>query len=135
MSCTLQPCFHADEEVTQQNPTFSRIIYHFSTLRRNEPCSGGIGLIKSTVKSLLARGSNETPISGLCFRTSQQPSYVLNSIDYTRLPYYTIPPTQHYSFFGNLPPLFIWQTTDFLNAHWTVREIQILLLPIAWNLK
>ena len=42
--------------------SFSRIVYHFSTLRRNEPYSGGIGLIKSTVKPFLARGLNETPI-------------------------------------------------------------------------
>ena len=42
---------------------FSQIVYHFSTLRRNEPYSGGIGLIKSIVKPFLARGLNETPIS------------------------------------------------------------------------
>ena len=42
---------------------FSQIVYHFSTLRRNEPYSGGIGLIKSIVKPFLARGLNETPTS------------------------------------------------------------------------
>ena len=51
------------------NPPFSQIVYHFSTLRRSEPYSGGIGLIKSTVKPFLARGLNKTPISGLCYRT------------------------------------------------------------------
>ena len=41
---------------------FSRIIYHFSTVRRSEPYSGGIGLIKSTIKPFWARWLNETPI-------------------------------------------------------------------------
>ena len=45
-----------------KTPPFSRIVYHFSTLRRNEPYSGGIGLIRSIVKPFLARGLNETPI-------------------------------------------------------------------------
>ena len=45
-----------------KTPPFSQIVYHFSTLRRNEPYSGGIVLIKSTVKPFLARGLNETPI-------------------------------------------------------------------------
>ena len=33
--------------------------------------------------------------------------YVINSVDNTKLPYYpvTLPPTQHHSFFRNLPPL------------------------------
>ena len=62
MSCTLQPRFHRDEGVTQQNPPLSLIVYHFSTLRRSERSSRGIGLIKSTVTPFLARGLNETPI-------------------------------------------------------------------------
>ena len=49
------------DDVTK-TPPFSRIAYHFSTLRRSEPYSRGIGLIKSTVKPFLARGLNETPI-------------------------------------------------------------------------
>ena len=62
MSCTLQPRFHRDEGVTQQNPPLSLIVYHFSTSRRSERSSRGIGLIKSTVTPFLARGLNETPI-------------------------------------------------------------------------
>ena len=62
MSCTLQPRFHPDEGVTQKNPPFSPIVYHFSTSRRSERYSRGIGLIKSTVTPFLARGLNETPI-------------------------------------------------------------------------
>ena len=37
------------------------------------------------------------------------PIYVINSIDNTKLPCCTLPPTQHHSFFRNLPPLFISQ--------------------------
>ena len=33
--------------------------------------------------------------------------YVINSVVNTKLPCYTLPPTQHHSFFRNLPPLFI----------------------------
>ena len=140
MSYTLQPRFHTDEGMTQQKPLpFSRIVYHFSTLRRNEPYSGGIGLIKSIVKPFLARGLNETLIFQSllldCLNFLRQPINLFNSIDKTKFPYYTLPPTQHYSFFGNLPPLFVWQTTGFLNAHWTVREIQIPSKPVARNLK
>ena len=62
MSCPFQPRFHADETVTKQNPPLSRVVYHLSTLRRSEPYSAGIGLIKSTVKPFLTRGLNETPI-------------------------------------------------------------------------
>ena len=62
MSCTLQPRFHPDEGVTQKNPPFSLFVYHFSTSRRSERYSRGIGLIKSTVTPFLARGLNETPI-------------------------------------------------------------------------
>ena len=61
-----------------KTPPFSRIVYHFSTLRRNEPYSGGIGLIKSIVKPFLARGLNETPIS------LREPIYAFNSIDKTK---------------------------------------------------
>ena len=32
------------------------------------------------------------------------PIYAINSVDNTQLPCYTLPPTQHHSFFGNLPP-------------------------------
>ena len=32
------------------------------------------------------------------------PIYVFNSVDSTKLPCYTLPPTQHHSFFRNLPP-------------------------------
>ena len=34
------------------------------------------------------------------------PIYVINSVDNTKLPCYTLPPTQHHSFFRNLPPEF-----------------------------
>ena len=37
-------------------------LIHFSTSRRSERYSRGIGLIKSTVTPFLARGLNETPI-------------------------------------------------------------------------
>ena len=30
--------------------------------------------------------------------------YTINSVDNTKLPCYTLPPTQHHSFFRNLPP-------------------------------
>ena len=36
------------------------------------------------------------------------PIYVFNSVDNTKLPCYTLPPTQHHSFFRKLPPMFIW---------------------------
>ena len=62
MSCTFQPRFHVRETVTKHNPPLSRVVYHLSTLRRSEPYSAGIGLIKSTVKFSLTRGLNETPI-------------------------------------------------------------------------
>ena len=32
----------------------------------------------------------------------------INSIDNTKLSWYTLPPRQHHSFFRNLPPLFIY---------------------------
>ena len=32
------------------------------------------------------------------------PIYIINSVDNTKVPCYTLPPTQHYSFFTNLPP-------------------------------
>ena len=53
------------------NPPFSQIVYHFSTLRRSEPYSGGIGLIKSTVKPFLARGWTKARFSGLCYQTKR----------------------------------------------------------------
>ena len=31
----------------------------------------------------------------------------MNSVDYTKLPCYTPPLTQHHSFFKNLPPLYL----------------------------
>ena len=34
--------------------------------------------------------------------------YVFNSVDDTKLPCYTLPPTEHHSFFRNLYPLFIF---------------------------
>ena len=34
------------------------------------------------------------------------PSYVINWVDNSKLPCYTIPPTQHHSLFRSLPPLF-----------------------------
>ena len=33
------------------------------------------------------------------------PIYVINSVDNTKLPWYTLPPTQHHSFFKNLIPI------------------------------
>ena len=36
------------------------------------------------------------------------PIYIVNLVDYTKSPYYTRPPTQHHSFFPNLPRLFIF---------------------------
>ena len=33
------------------------------------------------------------------------PIYVINSVDDPKLPYYTLPLTQHHSFFRNVPPL------------------------------
>ena len=39
------------------------------------------------------------------FRNSLRwPIYVINSVDNTELPCYTLPPTQHHSFFRNQPP-------------------------------
>ena len=35
------------------------------------------------------------------------PIHVINTDDNTKLPCYTLPPTQHHNFFRNLPPLFI----------------------------
>ena len=35
--------------------------------------------------------------------------YTINSVDKTNLSCYTPPPTQHRSFFRNLPPLFLYQ--------------------------
>ena len=35
------------------------------------------------------------------------PIYVINWVDNSKLPCYTLPPTQHHSFFSNLPPLII----------------------------
>ena len=32
--------------------------------------------------------------------------FVINSADNTNIPLYTLPPTQHHSFFGNLPSLY-----------------------------
>ena len=38
----------------------------------------------------------------------------MNSVDNTKLPCYTLPPMQHHSFSGNLPPLSIWRTLGLL---------------------
>ena len=38
----------------------------------------------------------------------QGPIYVINSVDNTKFPCYTLPPMQHHSFFRNLPPLSLW---------------------------
>ena len=37
-------------------------------------------------------------------KSSRWPIYVINSVDNTKLPSYTLLPTQHHSFFRNLPP-------------------------------
>jgi len=62
MSCTLRPRFHANETEMQQNPPISQMVYHLWALWSSEPYSGGIGLIKSSVKPFLTCGSNEAPI-------------------------------------------------------------------------
>ena len=126
MSYTLQPRFHTDEGMTQQKPLLS--LGSYTTFR-----------LYGVTSLTLARGLNETLIFQSllldCLNFLRQPINAFNSIDKTKFPYYTLLPTQHYSFFGNLPPLFVWQTTGFLNAHWTVREIQIPSKPVAQNLK
>ena len=40
------------------------------------------------------------------------PIYIINSIDKTKVPRYTLPLTQHNSYFGNLPPL-IFRSNDY----------------------
>ena len=53
---------------------------------------------------VLTKGSR----SNVNFRNSLRwPIYVINSFDNTELPCYTLPPTQHHSFFRNLPLQFI----------------------------
>ena len=37
----------------------------------------------------------------------RRPIYIINSVDNTKLSCYTLPPTQHHSFFRNLPPLLL----------------------------
>ena len=48
-------------------------------------------------------------VSKNCWRQllnpSRWPVYIINWVDYTNLPCYTLPPTQHHSFFINLPSL------------------------------
>ena len=55
----------------------------------------------ATVKSLKA------DVSSVSLITLRWPIYVFNSVDNTKLPCYTLPPTQHNSFSRNLPPLFV----------------------------
>ena len=43
------------------------------------------------------------------------PINVISIVDYTKLPYYALPPTQHHSFFRNLPQLLICMTVNFLH--------------------
>ena len=56
----------------------------------------------------LWRRANARNVSSETFL--QWPNYGKNSFDKTKLPCYTLPPTQHYSFFRNSLPLFIWLT-------------------------
>ena len=42
--------------------------------------------------------------ASLTFNSLRRPIYVVNSADNTELPRYTLPVTQHFSFFRNLPP-------------------------------
>ena len=46
------------------------------------------------------------------------PIYVVNLVDSAKLPFYmyTLPPTQHHSFFRNLAPLFILLQVVYLNT-------------------
>ena len=39
--------------------------------------------------------------------------YVINSVDNTKLPCYTLPPTKQHSFFRNLPPLLVQDDIEF----------------------
>ena len=39
------------------------------------------------------------------FNSTQWPIYIINSVNNTKLPCYTLPLMQHHSFFRNLPPL------------------------------
>ena len=57
-----------------------------------------------TFQALAIRQSSD---EWLTLKTSalQRPIYVFNSVDNTKLPYYTLPPAQHHSFFRNLLPL------------------------------
>ena len=43
------------------------------------------------------------------------PIYVINSVDDPKLPYYTLPLTQHHSFFRNVPPLLLNSCTATCN--------------------
>ena len=52
--------------------------------------------------------------------------YVINSVDNTKLPCYTLPPTQHHIFFRNLPPLF-------KNALGWILFIKHILRRFFWN--
>ena len=72
----------------------------------------------STVKSLKAGASSVSPSSiALTKRLSsklqllncsQWPICDINSVDITKLSCYTLPPTQHHSFFSNLPSKIKW---------------------------
>ena len=76
----------------------------------------------ATIKSLKAdvRVLALCPVTltkGLClkcqlFNSLRWPLYLINSVDNTKLPCYTLPPTQHHSFCRKLPPLFIWYGWD-----------------------
>ena len=43
------------------------------------------------------------------------PIYVINSVDDPKLPYFTLPLTQHHSFFRNVPPLLLNSCTATCN--------------------
>ena len=70
MSCALHLVFTLTKG-WRSKTRFSRIVYHFSTLRRSEPYSGGIGLIKSTIKPFWARWTKPR-FSGLCYRSLEK---------------------------------------------------------------
>ena len=62
----------------------------------------------------MTKGSDEgLTLKWQLWNSLQWPIYVINSVDNSKLPCYTLPPTQHHSFFRNLPPLIIWSRIDF----------------------
>ena len=54
-------------------------------------------------RTLLKKNNNKTH-THTNKKSSRWPIYVINSVDNTKLPSYTLLPTQHHSFFRNLPP-------------------------------